>query len=162
LKTHWKPQRRLRWLLPIGAVASTLALLFGSTAPAYAAGYRTTTYGFYDEDPDGSGAAAIIRWHNDAGGSVPRYQAHFYPNGEMLVVRDDYADGHAAKVIVGVYDGSDLIDSDLFYVGTAETGKSINLGTPDGTGNIKDGLRVTIKLCINETSVCTDTVNGRA
>lgn len=154
-------QIRLKRLLPAGLVALALAFAVGVAGPAHADTWSERTWDVATKDADGAAVAVGFRWYGD-GVSEILYRAVFDPYGEILTVRDDHPDGHAAKVIFRVYGSTGTIDVDTFYVGTADTGKTFNLGTPDGTGDITEGRQISVQICINETSRCSTQHYGKA
>ncbi|WP_147915406.1 hypothetical protein [Ruania zhangjianzhongii] len=109
---------------------------------------------------------------NDAGGwwaqsimydeSVPsdRYQVSFWPRGETLHVMDRRSDGQPARAEVRVENRSGVtVDRDTFYTTYDST---FNLGTPDGSGNIPEGYRVYIRVCIGDSDRCSVWTQGIA
>ncbi|RCG24689.1 hypothetical protein DTL70_10070 [Streptomyces diacarni] len=98
-----------------------------------------------DDDPGGVNAGAYLypcgesvnNWH---------FRALFYAYGEQLTLEDRYTDEHEVSSSVKVYttEGK-LLDEDYFHTGTKQT---YNLGTPDGSGDIAEGLRVKFNVCV--------------
>ncbi|HEY9411304.1 MAG TPA: hypothetical protein VIP77_17125 [Jiangellaceae bacterium] len=161
------PRRpRLAHLLPIAAVVGLLVSLV-NLVPAQAATWVPYTEDLSSaeeaKDPDGNGGEVGLKHCYSGGGCVQDYVAVFYDNGEMLKVYDNLRDGHATKVQVSVLNRNGTsVDTDTYYVGSSESGKVFDLGTPDGSGDIPENYTVKIKVCINEVGMCTNYVTYRA
>ena len=109
---------------------------------------------------------------NDAGGwwaqsimyvessTTDRYQVSFWPRGETLNVMDRRSDGQPARAEVRVENRNGVtVDRDTFYTTYDST---FNLGTPDGSGNIPEGYRVYIRVCIGNSDQCSVWTQGVA
>ncbi|TCC08291.1 hypothetical protein [Kribbella soli] len=159
---RWRRLRPIR-LFSVAAVVG-LIVLFSNLTPAQAMTWKSYTEDLSSaeeaKDPDGNGGEVGLK-HCDVA-CIQDYVAIFYDNGEMLKVRDNLSDGHAAKVVVSVQKNGASLDTDTFYVGTSESGKVFDLGTPDGSGDIAEGLTVAIKVCINEVGICSQTYYFKA
>ncbi|WP_053747782.1 hypothetical protein [Streptomyces sp. MMG1533] len=143
------------------AACTVVGLTISTTGPAHAATFWDTESWTdpSDKDPGGVEAGSGL-WRSDGSGE---YWVFFDPYGEKLSVKDGYADGHAARARVVVTDAQGHTqDEDTFYVGTADGLKEYNLGTPDGSGDIAEGLNVTVYVCINETTTCSPSTFGKA
>jgi hypothetical protein len=154
---RWRRLRPIR-LVPVAAVVG-LILLFSNLTPAQAMTWKSYSQDLSSaeeaKDPDGNGGEVGLKHCDDA--CIEDYVAVFYDYGETLKVYDNLRDGHAAKVFVSVQKNGTSVDTDTFYVGSSESGKVFNLGTPDGSGDIAEGLTVAIKVCINEVGICSQT-----
>lgn len=142
--------RRLLRALTTGAAATVLAV-GASAGTANAATWTSNTRVWVSaDDPGGLGASSVLL--RDA---KTYYTVLFEPHGEELLMEDLLADGHAARAEVIVVNASGrFVESDTFYSSTADGARWINLGTPDGSGNIPEDYEVRIRVCINETSTC--------
>lgn len=109
---------------------------------------------------------------NDAGGQWAQsimydesahsdlYQVSFWPRGETLNVMDRRSDGQSARAEVRVENRSGVtVDRDTFY---STYDSTFNLGTPDGSGNIPEGYRVYIRVCIGDSDRCSVWTQGIA
>ncbi|MFI6120823.1 hypothetical protein ACIBCU_13345 [Streptomyces sp. NPDC051064] len=93
------------------------------------------------------------------------YGAKFNPDGEVLTAWDRMADGHANRIEMIVYkgfyyDSAFVADRDTIYVASADGNKTHNLGSPDGSGDIPEDRGVEFRVCVNETSQCSDWVRA--
>ena len=96
----------------------------------------------------------------DANNPTDRYQVSFWPRGETLNVMDRRSDGQPARAEVTVENRSGVtVDRDTFYSSYDST---FNLGTPDGSGNIPEGYRVYIRVCIGDSDRCSPWSQGVA
>jgi catechol 2,3-dioxygenase-like lactoylglutathione lyase family enzyme len=112
------------------------------------------------DDRDGDGRWAWVRLASSFDQSE-FYQVYFDPYGERLILWDRFSDGHQARADVVVRDPSGAAidrDSNLY---TSYTGE-FNLGTPDGSGDITEGLRVAIRVCLAGTTICSGWATGRS
>lgn len=155
--------RLRRGLWSLLTVLAAVVGLVAVSGPANA----VTWYDFEEtwvgsSDPDGRWAHAWLTTNSNGDGAS--YEIMFNPYGEMLYLVDSMSDGHAARGELLVYDRSgDLVDRDTFYRDTGDDPlDTLDLGTPDGSGNIPDGYNVWMRVCINETSTCTSYVRGTA
>lgn len=151
------------WRRGSGAILVGAFLAALAAAPAQAASpYREVSGTWVDCCERGGRNVELILDRSDHSGW--EYVTRFYAWGERLELTDRYADGHAARAEVRVYNKSgSLVDTDTFYTTQdSPTSRDINMGTPDGSGNIPEGYEVRIKLCINETSICTSALWGKA
>ncbi|MFC4337001.1 hypothetical protein [Salininema proteolyticum] len=115
----------------------------------YWSGTKTTPY-------DSGGADA---WINGRCNGEVYYKVNFNAYGEELRLEDRHTDGRRARTIVEVYNGDNLKDTDVFANAGTET---YNLGTPDGSGNIPEGYRVEMRLCVGDIGCSSDFAWGRA
>lgn len=142
-----------RW--SIGAVAFTatagLAVGMAPASQAHDDHWYEPLVTSYDDPgpPDNGGYDASVRLLAEGEGSG-HYTVEFQAYDELLKLYDDHSDGRQACAQVKVYrhadsDGVpyDEIDSDRFCTGTDRT---YELGTPDGSGNIREGRWVAIRV----------------
>lgn len=112
-----------------------------------------------DVDPGG-----IMAWTTmwEATNAGHYYKALFDPYGEVLHVSDRFTDREQACAQVVVIDPATnrVVDRDSGLCTTYE--RRVNLGTPDGSGDIAEGLGVSIRVCTSETNVCSGWITGRA
>lgn len=150
----------MKVLLPSGAAAAAMGLVL-TASPAHAVTWESHTQtGASSTDPGGVYAiSALQRADGETGG----YWSEFNPDGEHLYLKDAYADGHSARATVLVFDkNGTYVDGDTFYAATADGWMDFNLGTPDGSGDIPEGYRVSIRVCINDTTTCSAYAKGFA
>lgn len=109
------------------------------------ADYIVSSYLDGGRDSGGYGAA-ISKTYSD--GTIQRVD--FKPYGELLLVQNRRPN-YGLWVEVRVYHSADaggapygLLDTDTFS--GYETSQTYNLGTPDGSGNIKEGRWVAIRM----------------
>jgi hypothetical protein len=143
----------------LGIAAAVIGVATTAAMPAQAATWTERTESGTDQHGTWATAGLSTNWQY----GHASYYIHFDPYGEMLTLSDRMRDGHAARGEVLVYDlNGRLVDEDTFYAGVDESPRTINLGTPDGSGNIEENYKVWIRVCINETSTCTSYVRGIA
>lgn len=108
-------------------------------------------------DAGGWWAQSIIM---EANNTSNFYQVSFWPRGETLNVMDRRSDGQPARAEVTVENRSGVtVDRDTFY---STYDSTFNLGTPDGSGNIPEGYRVYIRVCIGDSDRCSPWAQGIA
>jgi hypothetical protein len=141
---------RTRVLLPAGVLAAAMGLFITSGQAHAATWTSSTSTNASSKDPGGIDAYSNLMKDGEI-----YYRVLFQASGEWLAMADTLADGHAARAEVIVVDqNGKFMDSDTFYSSTADEAVWINLGTPDGTGDIPEGYEVRIRVCINETTTC--------
>ncbi|MFF0726792.1 hypothetical protein [Streptomyces sp. NPDC004134] len=134
------------WARRLTGVATTLAIATGIgvvTEPtAAAAGYCTYRNDWASrEDPGGRNAVAVL-YRCETTPENYDYRALFVAEGEKLILEDRWTDEAEVASNLFVYRGRDMIDSD--YLRGARTH---HLGTPDGSGDIAEGLTVEFRVC---------------
>ncbi|MER6618003.1 hypothetical protein [Streptomyces xantholiticus] len=137
--------------LTAGGRAGSRDGLFVTSGQAHAATWTSSTStNASSKDPGG-----IDAYSNLMKDGKIYYGVLFQASGEWLAMADSLADGHAARAEVIVVDqNGKFMDSDTFYASTADGAVWLNLGAPDGTGDIPEGYEVRIGVCINETTTC--------
>lgn len=145
-------------LLAFCALIGLVAAAAVPPVPAAAAKYTVDSDVWADTKHPGKGTFVNQRLVPPGSDSADYYLL-FDPWGEELQLRDMNTDGDRAVAFVRVFRGSYIIDEDDFYSG--EPYKYYQLGTPDGTGDIDEGVTVEFKLC-REGFQCTGWTRGRA
>lgn len=157
------PKLRKKAIVALFTLVSVAATSLAVAVPAQGASpWTTSTSRFFTYPADDDLALELIVDHG--GTSQNDYSARFYPYGEVLKLSDNRSDGYAARAHVNVYNKSGTkVDTDTLYTTqNAWTTRHIELGTPDGSGNIPEGYTVSIKLCVNGIDVCTNYIVTRA
>lgn len=147
----------------LGFGLATATLLSG-LAPAAWADHGRSDAGEQSDDFDPAGSMrydvdSYIKTSTDSGGygarvklgSTDHFQVRFAPYGERLEVWNFPDRSWDMFVLVEVYEHMDgvgvphnLLDRDRFRVGHGR--HRMNLGTPDGSGNIPEGCPVVIRM----------------
>ncbi|NGN65910.1 hypothetical protein G5C51_18665 [Streptomyces sp. A7024] len=124
--------------------AAGLALAAGTGTPAQAASYETTVDRYTDDGDDG-GSSGSIDLHEPDNYENTYYSAQFWAKGEDFHLWDFVTDGREAQAVVIVYHPrtGEQLDVDRFKV---SPDRHYKLGTPDGSGNIPEGYKVTVRL----------------
>lgn len=148
------------WLLPVAALFGVIMLVFTS-GPAQAATYTSGSKVWNAEDD--AGGINAWAWLDKAGvGGSQDYKATFYANDELLAVQVDDEMVSNAKITVAVYDkNGQHVDTDTFTVAPG-TMDWLELGSPDGTGDIPEWYKVYVKICVGSSDTCTPYIRGRA
>ncbi|MEQ4305241.1 hypothetical protein ABNF97_28325 [Plantactinospora sp. B6F1] len=151
---------RKRFLVPITALCAVVGLLLAG-GPAQAATYNKYTR--TQASNQDAGGIDTWAWLNKVGaGSEIDYQVHFQAYGEKLWVYVRVGMASKGKVTVVVYDTTGKhVDTDTFTVDIGEN-RELNLGTPDGSGNIAEGYTVYSRICVGNSTTCTPYAKGRA
>jgi hypothetical protein len=140
---------RIRSVAAAASIATGLGLAMMPSASAEVGYYSYTNS--WEAGNDAGGWSAVAALYPK--GSEPAdydYRAVFSARGETLMLEDWESDGHHAKAYVKVYNGSgSLVDTDTFILPDNTNREIYNLGTPDGSGNIRDGYDVSIQVCMN-------------
>jgi hypothetical protein len=119
--------------------------------------WQTDTWRIPSPNDAGGYSARSAIWRTDD--PRQRYVVSFVPNGEVLHVMDRRTDGHQARAEVAVASSIGVIDHDVLRSSYDST---FDLGTPDGTGDIAEGLSVYIRVCVGETGRCSPWAKGTA
>lgn len=142
----------------LGDHAGSTAQLGTATAPlARPVEWRTDTWRTPSQNDAGGYSARSAIWRADD--PRQRYVVSFVPYGEVLHVMDRRTDGHQARAEVAVANSIGIIDRDVLRSSYDST---FNLGTPDGTGDIGEGLSVFIRVCVGDTGRCSPWAKGTA
>ncbi|MFF2642152.1 hypothetical protein ACFVUB_20190 [Streptomyces niveus] len=122
------------------AVATGIGLVTAPTASA--AGYCTYKNDWASaEDPGGRNAVAVL-YRCETTPENYDYRAFFVAEGEKLLLEDRWVEGAEVAADLFVMKDGKRIDGDYF-----EGVGSYNLGTPDGSGDIAEGLKVEFRVC---------------
>lgn len=137
---RWLPARVLACI----AIASGVALAPATVAVAGGPGNYYSDHYKNTDDGDRGGSSGSVTVH-PADETRPMYAIQFQAKGENVYVKDfsNLKSGLVARVYV--YDKSgEIIDADSFRTKASDT--AYNLGTPDGSGNIPEGYKVSIQV----------------
>lgn len=164
--------KKRRTLTALGAAGALTAGALAGAMPATAADEVSPTENIHHCTPSWCFQSISDSASNDAGGwwaqsilydannPADLYQVSFWPRGETLNVMDRRSDGQQARAEVTVENRSGVtVDRDTFYSSYDST---FNLGTPDGSGDIPEGYRVYIRVCIGNSDLCSPWTQGVA
>lgn len=141
------------WARKFGGVLTALAVTAGigmvsAQSASAAVNYCTYRNDYPSTNDTAGGARDAIVYMYPCGQSVSswHYKAFFDAYGELLTLTDRIADGYgvASDVRVLNSDGK-VLDYDSLHHATDT--KRFNLGTPDGSGDITEGLSVEFNVC---------------
>jgi len=138
------PKTRLRRLAMAASLAVAMIAAFLPTAtPAQAATVEKKAWA--EDNPDDVGGLDIHAYIRVTYGGPYHYlyTAKFNAYGETLTVRNNVQDGNQAVVDLKFYFGSELLEIDTYYCRAECT---FDLGTPDGSGDVREDVRVVMKL----------------
>lgn len=142
-------------ILRTASIAATAVALTMSMAPVSHAEqhWEELITSYRDPAPHDDGGFDASASLLPGGEGYNRASAVFRAYGETLYLSDSDGDGLRTQAEVRVYrhadaDGVpyDLIDTDRFDTGSEH--KYYNLGTPDGSGNIKEGRWVAVRISV--------------
>lgn len=152
---------RRTWARRLTGIATALAIAAGIgfvTQPtAAAAGYCSYKNDWASaEDPGGRNAVAVL-YRCETTKENYDYRAFFVAEGEKLILEDRWTDGAEVSSNLFVMRNGERIDTDYF-----RGADSYNLGTPDGSGDVAEGLKVEFRVCAIGIQCSTAWVYGTA
>lgn len=159
MRTITTRRLRTRFLAPIAILFTVVGLVLTS-GPAQAANYVSHTERWASHNDNG-GIDTISYLDKVSEGYSEDYWINFHSYGEELYYDVDYRMNSRGVIDVRVYDDGELKDVDRFVIDIGSIG-SLNLGTPDHSGNIPDGYEVRTRICVGTSTTCTPWVTGRA
>ena len=134
----------------LGIAATAIALVAGLTSPANAA-WESLVQNHIRPDPyDAGGRDAKLRYIDFSGSERKDMAAYFQAWGEELDVYPNRLGTAPTHIQVKVYRPAGngtlhLVDTDNFTMAPGQ-GRVLNLGTPDGSGDIPEGYIVGYRL----------------